>query len=151
MDCFFTWHIILGVGKSQDLPNKIWQTLGDALRKQFLGFLFSFFINYVTMLTFCLRGKSFNEDKNHHQCTIGTVLVGAAATRSWRVVQFAFFRTSCDQILECLFSIWYILWSIFGAQLDRAQFCLYLLLSPCFVSSHLKFTPYLIKYLNTYM
>ena len=23
IDCFFTWHIILGVGKSQDLPSKI--------------------------------------------------------------------------------------------------------------------------------
>ena len=31
MDCFFTWHIILGVDKSQDLSSKIWQTLGDAL------------------------------------------------------------------------------------------------------------------------
>ena len=31
MDYFFTWHIILGVDKSQDLSSKIWQTLGDAL------------------------------------------------------------------------------------------------------------------------
>ena len=30
MDYFFTWHIVLGVGKSQDLPSKIWQTLEDA-------------------------------------------------------------------------------------------------------------------------
>jgi hypothetical protein len=28
--CFFTWHIVLEVAKSQDLPSKIWQTLGDA-------------------------------------------------------------------------------------------------------------------------
>jgi hypothetical protein len=28
---FFTWHIFLEVGKAQDLPSKIWQTLGDAL------------------------------------------------------------------------------------------------------------------------
>ena len=28
---FFTWHIFLEVGKIQDIPSKIWQTLGDAL------------------------------------------------------------------------------------------------------------------------
>jgi hypothetical protein len=27
---FFTWHTFLEVGKTQDLPSKIWQTLGDA-------------------------------------------------------------------------------------------------------------------------
>ena len=37
MDCFFTWHIILGVGKSQDLPSKIWQTFGDSLTLFWLG------------------------------------------------------------------------------------------------------------------
>ena len=31
--CFFTWHIVLGVDKSQDLPNKIWQILRDSLRR----------------------------------------------------------------------------------------------------------------------
>jgi hypothetical protein len=31
MSSFFTWHIFLEVGKTQDLPSKIWQTLGDAL------------------------------------------------------------------------------------------------------------------------
>jgi hypothetical protein len=31
MNHFFTWHIFLEVGKEQDLPSKIWQTLGDAL------------------------------------------------------------------------------------------------------------------------
>ena len=36
--------------------------------------MLSFFINYVAMSAFCLRGKSFNEDRNHHQCTIGTAL-----------------------------------------------------------------------------
>jgi hypothetical protein len=30
-ELFFTWHIFLEVGKAQDLPSKIWQTLGDAL------------------------------------------------------------------------------------------------------------------------
>ena len=44
------------------------------MRKPFLCFLFSFFINYVAMSTFYLRGKSFNEDRNHHQNTIGTAL-----------------------------------------------------------------------------
>ena len=33
---FFTWHIFLKVGKTQDMPSKIWQTLGDALRYRFL-------------------------------------------------------------------------------------------------------------------
>jgi hypothetical protein len=31
MNSFFTWHTFLQVGKTQDLPSKIWQTLGDAL------------------------------------------------------------------------------------------------------------------------
>jgi hypothetical protein len=31
MNFFFTWHIFLGVGKTQDLTSKIWQTLKDAL------------------------------------------------------------------------------------------------------------------------
>jgi hypothetical protein len=33
MNSFFTWHIFLQVGKTQDLPSKIWQTHGDALRE----------------------------------------------------------------------------------------------------------------------
>jgi hypothetical protein len=28
---FFTWHIFLKVGQTQDLPSKIWQTLEDGL------------------------------------------------------------------------------------------------------------------------
>jgi hypothetical protein len=31
MNSFFTLHIFLKVGQTQDLPSKIWQTLGDAL------------------------------------------------------------------------------------------------------------------------
>ena len=31
---FFTWHIFLEIGKTQDMPSKIWQTLRDALREQ---------------------------------------------------------------------------------------------------------------------
>jgi hypothetical protein len=27
MNSFFTWHIVLEVGKTQDLPSKIWQLL----------------------------------------------------------------------------------------------------------------------------
>jgi hypothetical protein len=30
MNSFFTWHIFLEVGKTQDSPSKIWQTLRDA-------------------------------------------------------------------------------------------------------------------------
>ena len=30
---FFTWYIFLEVGKTQNMPSKIWQTLGDALTK----------------------------------------------------------------------------------------------------------------------
>jgi hypothetical protein len=33
MNSFFTWHIFLQVGKTQDLSRKIWQTLGVALNK----------------------------------------------------------------------------------------------------------------------
>ena len=36
---FFTWHIFLEVGETQDMPSKIWQTLGDALREKQLEFL----------------------------------------------------------------------------------------------------------------
>ena len=32
INSFFTWHIFLKIGKTQDMPSKIWQTLGDALR-----------------------------------------------------------------------------------------------------------------------
>jgi hypothetical protein len=31
MNSFFTGHILLEVDKTQDLPSKIWQTIGDAL------------------------------------------------------------------------------------------------------------------------
>jgi hypothetical protein len=31
MNSFFTLHSFLEVGKTQDLPSKFWQTLGDAL------------------------------------------------------------------------------------------------------------------------
>jgi hypothetical protein len=31
MSSFFTWHIFLEIGKTQDLPSKIWQTLGDVV------------------------------------------------------------------------------------------------------------------------
>jgi hypothetical protein len=32
MNSFFTLHSFLEVGKTQDLPSKFWQTLGDAQR-----------------------------------------------------------------------------------------------------------------------
>jgi hypothetical protein len=32
MNSFFTCHIFLEVSKTQELPSKNWQTLGDALR-----------------------------------------------------------------------------------------------------------------------
>jgi hypothetical protein len=34
MNSFFTLHSFLEVGKTQDLPSKFWQILGDALTKQ---------------------------------------------------------------------------------------------------------------------
>jgi hypothetical protein len=37
MNSFFTLHSFLEVGKTQDLPSKFWQTLGDALRSGLLG------------------------------------------------------------------------------------------------------------------
>ena len=30
IELFFTWQIVLRVGKSQDLPSRIWQTFGNA-------------------------------------------------------------------------------------------------------------------------
>jgi hypothetical protein len=33
MNSFFTLHSFLKVGKTQDLPSKFWQTLGDVLTK----------------------------------------------------------------------------------------------------------------------
>jgi hypothetical protein len=33
MNYFFTLHSFLEVGKTQDLPSKFWQTLGDALNQ----------------------------------------------------------------------------------------------------------------------
>jgi hypothetical protein len=35
MNSFFTLHSFLEVGKTQDLPSKFWQTLGDALKALF--------------------------------------------------------------------------------------------------------------------
>ena len=43
-------------------------------KKPFLWFLLSLFINYVAISTFYLRDKSFNENRNHCQYTIGTAL-----------------------------------------------------------------------------
>jgi hypothetical protein len=34
-EIFFSLHIILGVGEQRDLGNKIYQTIGDTLRKQY--------------------------------------------------------------------------------------------------------------------
>jgi hypothetical protein len=34
-ELFFTWHTFLQVGKTQNLPSKIWQTLGNALTHVF--------------------------------------------------------------------------------------------------------------------
>jgi hypothetical protein len=42
MNSFFTLHSFLEVGKTQDLPSKFWQTLGDALTSGIL--LYSLFI-----------------------------------------------------------------------------------------------------------
>jgi hypothetical protein len=39
MNSFFTLHSFLEVGKTQDLPSKFWQTLGDALT----DFIYLFF------------------------------------------------------------------------------------------------------------
>jgi hypothetical protein len=40
-ELFFTWHNILEVGKAQDFPSKIWQTLGDALIRVSLDVIYS--------------------------------------------------------------------------------------------------------------
>jgi hypothetical protein len=38
MNSFFTWYTFLEIGKTQDLPTKIWQTLGDAQLQEFAKF-----------------------------------------------------------------------------------------------------------------
>ena len=42
------------------------RSLDFFLRRLFLGFFLSFFINYIAMLIFYLGGRSFNDNKNHH-------------------------------------------------------------------------------------
>jgi hypothetical protein len=32
-ELFFIWHIFLELGETQVLPSKIWQTVGDALKR----------------------------------------------------------------------------------------------------------------------
>jgi hypothetical protein len=44
MNSFFTLHSFLEVGKTQDLPSKFWQTLGDARR---FVFRFADIIMYI--------------------------------------------------------------------------------------------------------
>ena len=75
---FFQWEYGTSSLKTGDFsPTTIlwfFSALGEEntwffMRKLFLGFLLSFFINYVAISAFCLRGKSFNEDRNHYRCT----------------------------------------------------------------------------------
>jgi hypothetical protein len=44
MNSFFTLHGLLEVGKTQDLPSKFWQTLGDA--QQSISELMLFFTRF---------------------------------------------------------------------------------------------------------
>jgi hypothetical protein len=57
MSSFFTCHTFLEVGKTQDLPSKIWQTLGDHLLYQE-----SFFILFFHPPT-CLGHADGNRDQ----------------------------------------------------------------------------------------
>ena len=53
MGSFFTWHIFLDFGKTQDLPNKIWKTLGDALTyKLFSHQIFKKTFNILFLIIF---------------------------------------------------------------------------------------------------
>jgi hypothetical protein len=55
MNSFFTWHIFLQVGKTQDLSRKIWQTLGVALNKVELALVG---VNKRKGLPLCMRRPS---------------------------------------------------------------------------------------------
>jgi hypothetical protein len=44
---FFTLHSFLEVGKTQDLPSKFWQTLGDALNSFLSGHGCLYFVWYL--------------------------------------------------------------------------------------------------------
>ena len=54
------------------------------VKRRFLVFLLSFFINYVVTSAFYLRDKSFTNDRNHHWYTIGTSLTFAYTTEAVR-------------------------------------------------------------------
>jgi hypothetical protein len=56
MDSFFTCHIFLQVGKTQDLPSKIWQTVGDALSDPYFG---QFFRLHYSVTFFKCQNCSF--------------------------------------------------------------------------------------------
>jgi hypothetical protein len=46
MNSFFTLHSFSEVGKTQDLPSKFWQTLGDALKRYGVQYKFDFFSSH---------------------------------------------------------------------------------------------------------
>jgi hypothetical protein len=68
------------------LMNWVKSRHGFYMKKSFLRFVLSFFINYIVISSFCLCGKSFNEDRNHHQYIIGTAL------RSFGCINFHIFE-----------------------------------------------------------
>jgi hypothetical protein len=49
MNSFFTLRSFLEVGKTQDLPSKFWQTLGDALTPSWLISVTPLVFNLVLM------------------------------------------------------------------------------------------------------
>jgi hypothetical protein len=49
---FFTLHNFLEVGKTQDLPSKFWQTLGDALCVLLIEVV-AHVMRFVSLAVFC--------------------------------------------------------------------------------------------------
>ena len=67
MSSFFTWYIFLEVGKTQDMPSKIWQTLGDALTcaDEAAKFWFSVILEMGTYAFAKLFGTNYDERSQH--------------------------------------------------------------------------------------
>ena len=61
---FFTWHIFLEVGKTQDMPSKIWQTLGDALT---CGLRNTFMLQQSKMKKYTAPARTMEKSKYAYQ------------------------------------------------------------------------------------
>jgi hypothetical protein len=64
MNSFFTLHSFLEVGKTQDLPTKFWQTLGDALKQHEK---YGYHQSYWKHILLCLTIDMIQQPHSEHQ------------------------------------------------------------------------------------